>query len=136
MQGQIFFYQLADMESPKKVINNVPVEVTNKRVLRERKDREKVMKRAKSILEDEKKKKTGPKSKKMKIIADEKLFLDKILCDEMLDKFGMSFPGRIFYLFFFLLRVLLFIWERVFLKFSNFFMSYIGNIRLVFFYLA
>ena len=88
------------MESPKKVINEVPVEVTNKRVLRERKDREKVIKRAKSILEDEKKK-TGLRSKKMKIIADEKSFLDKLLCDEMLNKFGISFSGRFLYLFFF-----------------------------------
>ena len=95
-----FFYHLANMEIPKKVINEVPVEVTNKRVLRERKDREKVIKRAKSILEDEKKKKTGLRSKKMKIIADEKSFLDKLLCDEMLNKFGISFSGRFLYLFF------------------------------------
>ena len=107
------------MEIPKKVINEVPVEVTNKRVLRERKDREKVIKRAMSILEDEKKKKTGLRSKKMKIIADEKSFLDKLLCDEMLNKFGISFSGRFLYLFFSFNSTTL-IWEGVFLKFSNF----------------
>ena len=95
-----FFHQLADMESPQKVVKDVPVEVSNKRVLRERKDREKVIKRAKTILEEDKKKKTVPKSKKNKIIFDEKIFLDKILCDEIVDKIGVLFPGRIFYLMF------------------------------------
>ena len=104
------------MESPKKVINEVPVEVTNKRVLRERKDREKVIKRAKSILEDENKKKTGLRSKKMKIIADEKSFLDKLLCDEMLNKFS----GRFLNLFFFLLIVLLLFGKGSSLSFQTF----------------
>ena len=94
-----FIHQLADMESPQKVQVDVPDTVRNRRVLRDRKDREKIVKHAKTILEEDKKKKTGPKSKKNKIISDEKIFLDKILCAEIVNKIGIVFPGRISYLF-------------------------------------
>ena len=94
-----FIHQLADMESPQKVKVDVPDTVRNRRVLRDRKDREKIINHAKIILEEDKKKKTGPKSKKNKIISDEKIFLDKILCAEIVNKIGIVFPGRISYLF-------------------------------------
>ena len=84
-----FINQLAEIESPQKGMEKVSAEAQKKRALREREDKEAVIKHAKSVLEKDKAKKQVPRRKKNRIVHDARDFLGRILSDSLANQKGI-----------------------------------------------
>ena len=90
-----FINQLAEIESPRKEMEQVSADVQKMRVLRERKDKEAVLKHAKSVLEEDKAKKQVPRQKKNKIVYEARDFLGRMLSDTAANLKGIIVQPKI-----------------------------------------
>ena len=90
-----FVYQVSEIESPKKSADTISEDVLEMRVTRQRNDRATVLKKAKSVLEDDKLKKMIHRSKKNQILYKEREFLKPLLLDDYLPIKRNRLPGKI-----------------------------------------
>ena len=99
-----FINQLAEIESPRKEMEQVSADVQKMRVLRERKDKEAVLKHAKSVLEEDKAKKQVPRQKKNKIVYEARDFLGRMLSDTAANLKGIIVSQNSYFLIVLILR--------------------------------
>ena len=90
-----FVYQVSEIESPQKSVDPIPEDILKRRVTRQRNDRITVLKKAKSVLEDDKFKKMMHRSKKNQILFEERVFLRQLLLDNYLPIKRNKLPGNI-----------------------------------------
>lgn len=92
-----FINQLSQIESPKKTsmeLDNIPDEVVQKRRKRETTDKETILKKAKETLEKQKRNKKELRSRKCKVLFEERDFLMKMFSPLVAEKYTKGFPGK------------------------------------------